>query len=325
MLLKIFSLIFVFMLNSIVGGSISLAAGFSVEAGIITANALSFIPTGVTGLRAGLLKEVWLVDLMEDFIPNTSWLSTLTNMDQFVNNNTINLAEAGMAPDVLVNNNIYPVPFSERDDTPYDIILDTYDTEGTVIRNAEQYELAYDKRQSVIQQHKSALLRKFSAKAAYNIAQDTAIEGATYKGNKVSMDLEYILTLKAWFDSINAPDDRVLIIPPDQFSNLAVDNLDKLLPVFQHRQDLFGFKMFVSNQLPQYDSGDGSKRPFGSLEVGAKSSIAFCPSEVMRALGTFDMFERLKDPEQKGDIINFQVRGIAMPKRKMGLATIIHS
>ena len=42
----------------------------------------------------------------------------------------------------------------------------------------------------------------------------------------------------------------------------------------------------------------------------------------MRALGTFDMFERLKDPEQKGDIINFQMRGIALPKRNKMIASI---
>jgi hypothetical protein len=34
------------------------------------------------------------------------------------------------------------------------------------------------------------------------------------------------------------------------------------------------------------------------------------------------MFERLDDPEQKGDIINFQMRGLALPKRDKAIGAI---
>ena len=42
----------------------------------------------------------------------------------------------------------------------------------------------------------------------------------------------------------------------------------------------------------------------------------------MRAQGTPDMFERLKDPEARGDVIGFQVRGLASSIRGRGMAAI---
>ena len=50
------------------------------------------------------------------------------NMDEYVNNNVINLAEAGVDPDVLINNTTYPVPIQERTDTPLTLALDYFDT-----------------------------------------------------------------------------------------------------------------------------------------------------------------------------------------------------
>lgn len=329
---KIFSLLFFILINTVVGASVSTAAGFSPESGVIVANLLSLIPTAKGVVMAKLTKEIWLSDIMEAFIPNRAFLSAASNMDQFVENDKINLAEAGVDPNVLINNNTYPVPFAERTDTPLEIVLDVYDTEGTVIRNAELIELAYDKRSSVTAGHKNALLNKFSQKAIHAYAPSAngeftpvrATTGAAANGFKM-ITFQDIIDLKASFDDLDAPEDRVLVLSPKHFSELAKQDLLLMKTILQSNDRLFGFKLFSFSKTPKYNKTTGEKVAFGAAAAPTTdtiASIAWCESEVMRALGTFDMFERLKDPEQKGDIINFQMRGIALPKRNKMIASI---
>lgn len=43
----------------------------------------------------------------------------------------------------------------------------------------------------------------------------------------------------------------------------------------------------------------------------------------MKADGTIDMFARIDDPEERGTIVGFQKRFIAMPIRNKGIGAII--
>lgn len=279
-----------------------------------------------------LNKQIWLADIMEDFYPDGSFLTAADNFDAWVENDTINLAEAGVEPEVLINNTTYPVAFAERSDTPHALVLDYYDTKGTVLRNAELVELSYDKRGSVTKQHKNALLKSFQIKAAhaYAPAGDTsttpviATTGAAANGFKV-ITFKDILSLKAEYDLMDAPLDRVLVLNPLHFNQLAAEDLNYLRGVMANGNELFGFKLFNFSKTPIYNKSTGAKVALGAAAAPTTdtiSSFAFVGSEVMRAQGTFDMFERLKDPEQKGDIINFQMRGLAMPKRNKYTAAI---
>lgn len=323
---RIISLIAILMFNAVVGASVSVAAGLNPLAGALVANVLSFIPTAQGVLSAKLTKEIWLADLMEAFIPDSSFLSAASSMDQFVENDTINLAEAGINPNVLINNSTYPVPFSDRTDTPLALVLDVYDTEGTVLRNADLVELAYDKRMSVIKGHRDALVNKFAQKAihAYAPVSDSeftpviATTGALSNGLKV-MTFQDLLTFKTRLDELDAPEQgRTLVLSPTHYNQLCQQDLTLMKVIMQGKGDLFGFNLFTYSKTPKFNKTTGVKVAFGAAAAPSTDTIAsvyFTGSEVMRAQGTFDMFERLKDPEQKGDIINFQMRGLALPKR----------
>ena len=86
-------------------------------------------------------------------------------MTPMVEYNKINLAEAGVAPDVLVDNKDYPVPTMSRTDTPLELTLHTFDTKNTVVRNVEEMETAYAKMESVVRQHRNTLQAKTAAYA----------------------------------------------------------------------------------------------------------------------------------------------------------------
>jgi len=205
--------------------TVSTVTGFHPLAvtGVITG--LSFVMPGVEGaLFVGINKEIWLPEIKEGFYPDDSFLKEARDMSAFVENDKINLAEAGVNPNVLINNTTYPIAVSQRTDVPIALELDTYDTENTLIRNIEKAELSYDKRQSIIFGHKQALRFKFAEKAAHAYAPAS---DATYTpvlsttGTGGAMTFDDILNLYKRFNDVDIPTQgRVLVLHPTHEAEL---------------------------------------------------------------------------------------------------------
>lgn len=69
-----------------------------------------------------------------------------------------------------------------------------------------------------------------------------------------------------------------------------------------------------------------AKKALGAAAVASTdcySSFFFIKDEVMKADGAVEMFLREKDPEQRGDIVGFQKRFIALPIRTKYLGVIV--
>ncbi len=295
-----------------------------------------FAPSAGAGVAyAGLNKEIWLPDLMEDFYGDDMFITEMRDMSAFVENNTINLAEAGVNPDVLVNNSVYPVPYSGRTDAPIAIQLDTFDTENTWIKNTEVIELAYDKRASVLYGHRQALRMTFLERAAHNVAPatdstftpklqttgannaDTGLKRLTYSD---------ILKLKKRFDNAEIPaEGRILVLSAQHQEDLELEDAARY-NLIMDKGVLRGFKLYflAEKRLPRYNKTTGVKVAYGaaSLATDSYASIAFHKDEVMRSQGDADMFLREKDPELRGDLVGFQMRGISLPIRGKGIASI---
>ena len=77
-------------------------------------------------------KQIWIAMLMEGFYPDRTFLTRSVDMTAMVEYNKINLAEAGVAPDVLIDNTEFPVPTASRTDVALELPLHTFDTKNTV-------------------------------------------------------------------------------------------------------------------------------------------------------------------------------------------------
>lgn len=285
---------------------------------------------------AGLNKEIWLPELMEDFYAEDTFLNEARDMSAFVENDKINLADAGVNPDVLINNTTYPIGISERSDVPLALELDLYDTKNTLLRNAEKAELSYDKRSSVLYGHRQALKMKFLQKAihAYCPDSDTAdtpvleTTGSANADGFKSLTFEDILTLEGKFDEAEIPSEgRILVLNAKHKAELRKADLKLYNSVFGSENSYGGFKIYslASKRMPVFNKSTGVKAVFGAAAApttDTNCSVAFQKDEVMRAQGTPDMFERLKDPESRGDVIGFQVRNLASTIRGKGMAAI---
>ena len=89
---------------------------------------------------AGLNKEIWLPGIEEQFIPDTSFVAEGRNLDAWTDNGFLNLQEAGVNPEVIENNEVWPIPIVRREDIPHKLEMKRFDTENTVHINAIEVE-----------------------------------------------------------------------------------------------------------------------------------------------------------------------------------------
>ena len=329
--------IYALLVNALSGLIIALLCGFNPLVGAIGANlfmlAFAVVKTFYTGRPimesgmafAGLFKEIWIGKLMENFYPDGSFLNQSEDMTAFVVNNTINLADAGVDPAVLVNNTAYPIAMAERTDNPLALPLEYLDTVNTVVRNATAIQLAYNMLESVVRQHRLALAKTCVKMAAwsYGPAANSAITPVITVGANI---IDSIVDCQAAYDAFDVPEDgRIIVLCPTH--KAALKKADKVLfkDVFGQNGsgELYGFKVFTTSVTPTYNGG--TKKAFGAAgAVGdVPSSLFYSKFEVMRADGEYDMFSRLKDPEARGDIIGFQKRFIALPIRNKAIGALI--
>ena len=270
----------------------------------------------------GLNTQVWVSQIQKNFYPDSSFLRETSDFSGLVEHDVINMAEAGIDPKVMINNTTYPVKMAERADTNHEIVLDEFSTENTVVREAEKVELSYDKVESVIFAHAIAPAENT------DFTPIIGTTGAEVDGFKC-LTVADILDLKTAFDEMDAPlDGRVLVLSPRHLRDLILADLEcfkDITDITNGQPRMFaGFKIYPFTKVPTY-SKTGAKNAYGAKAADGDrpASFAFCKSEVMRADGSFTMFDRLRDPEERGDIIGFSKRFVCLPIRNKGIGAIV--
>lgn len=286
---------------------------------------------------AKLQKEVWVNQLMEKFYPDSSFLKYVKDFSGLTENDAINLAEAGVDPVVMINNTTYPIKIVQRVDTPIRIELDKFETENTLVRRPEVIEYAYDQLESVLMGHRSILRTRTAEKAAHAYAPqedtpDTPVIATTgaIKGNRKLLTFEDIFNLKERFDNAGIPiENRYLVLHPSHVTDLLREDVKvfkDIMDVVNGEPKRFaGFGMLQFSKTATYDFATMKKKEFASQtgEDDVFSSLAFYGEEVMKADGEVYMYKREDDPEQRGTIVGFDKRFIALPIRNKGIGAIV--
>jgi hypothetical protein len=297
----------------------------------------SMTPQGV--LQAGLLKEVWLDVFMNNFYRTGEFLTRSIDMTAFVENNAINLAEAGVDPVIYINNTTYPIGVDDFAPNAVSIPLQWFDTKNTKVNNVLKKQYAFDAIKAITSQHQMALLEKITDKTAhaYSPASDATntpviVTSGTSNGSFLKFRIQDIQKLANLFDLKKFPKKgRVLVLHPnhvldiqDQDVNLfkAFLNLTSGQPL-----SLYGFDVYVYSGTATYNKSTGVKVAFGAAAAPSTdtvSSLAYCESEVMRAEGSVDMFylPKAMNTGNRADEIGFQKFHIAMPIRNKAIAAI---
>lgn len=280
---------------------------------------------------AGVNKEIWIDALKENFYSQYPWLDKVTSWDEWVEYNTINFTVIGSNPVILKNNVTWPIVAAQRTDTNATVVLDTYDSTTTRVRNVEEVETSINKLESVVKQHRKSLMQEIVTEGLWNYGPATAAAGAvavtganraavigSQSTVAATLTLADIASLQERWDALDLPqEDRYLVLNPYHRRDLMAQdttlfkeftNLKKgeALPVF-------GINLMTVANTPLYTKTTLAKKTYGAAADNTNdviASVAFIGSEVGRAMGDMMMFWRKMEtnPEQRSDEVGFQIR-----------------
>ena len=264
-------------------------------------------------------------------IEDCGWLNKIQAYDGSVaSNGTINFADLGAAPNVLLNNTNYPLSITGRTDTAVAITLDHFQTTVTSISQAELEALTYDKQSSVLQDHTDSIFEEKVARSLWRLApQSNAAATPVSNAAGAKLTAADLIALKEKFDKLKVPKaGRILVLCPKHVSDLLAEDVN-----FAQRYNntttgaitnQYGFEIYESPMTPYYTSA-GAKVAWGtsSTSTDKVASIAFYAGNCMRAQGKTEVF--IDEPTSDYQEWRYAVSDyfIAMPKKAQALAAIL--
>lgn len=290
---------------------------------------------------AGVDRELWTGVVAENYIADPGFLSTIADESAMVQNRVIHLAELGVTPQVLLNNNVYPIPTNVGNLNDLPITLESLSTTNTAIREDYLFTVEPDVIAAYTKTHVRQL-REFSGiRASYNIAPSAdatntpvILTTGDSDGNASSrkrITKNDILNLRKRFDLASVPEeDRILVLCPEHLNQILGFD-ENFADQYSNRRtgqvfNLWGFQTYMFAKTPLYTGGN--KKAFGTAPAPATecySSVAYSAAEVFKAMSDLKMHYRLaeNDPENRANIIGFGMYFITAPRRPQGLGAIV--
>lgn len=303
------------------------AMGLSAEETLVSA---------VTPIAAPLLNQTAEKEMIKQLRHDNSWLGELKSKNNWVANDVIKIPKRGMAPDVIINNNIYPIAKNQRADSHVILSLNKYETENTIVTDDELYALPYEKTSDVQMQHREELEDKTAQHGLHSIAPaaNTAttpvlVVTGVAVGGRPTLASKDLIALKEKFDKLNVPKQgRILVLCPEHVSDLL--NEDRTFYQQYHSakagaltMTFYGFKIHEANYTPMYLAGD--KTAWGAVNGTQVSSIAFHKNWAVKSTGTVKRYMRdaQTDPENRESVLGFRLWFIAVAIRDEGVGALI--
>ncbi len=275
---------------------------------------------------AGVLKEVWLDVLLTNFWRSSDFITRSVDLSSEVNNNVINLAEYGAAPNVLIDNNTYPITTVEFDPQALTLPLKKFETENTRVRGFKQKQYSFSAVNAIVQEHRNSLREKQTDVTAHAWAPSAdgtnkivipttgASDGGATPFKRFT--IEILIGMQNAFDTKKwSKEGRVCVLHPNHVADLAVQDIS-LFKAFMNIQNgvplnLYGWDIYVYSGTATYNKSTGAKKSFGAAAAPTTdtvSSLFYCQGEVMHATGTLDMFYKEKDinTENRAEELGFE-------------------
>lgn len=251
----------------------------------------------------GLQKEIWLTTIVEGLWADNTFASRSTDHSGFVNDKTVHVPNAGAAPNVEKNRTSLPASITTRTDIDLTYQMNEFTTDPIRIPHAEQVELSYDKRESVIRETRAKLfdavykdlLASWVGGAAPLTAGTTVKE--TVKAAKLKMDKDLVPV-----------EGRYMVLEPETYNDLLEELGDNAQVHFLSGADP------VRGTLGRWMGFDFYMRDID----GTKKGFAWWDKAVSRALGEVVFFDDERNPTYYSDIFSFLVRAGGSPLRRDG-------
>ncbi len=303
------------------------------------------------GLSLGIVPELWSSTLIEQLRPDNSFESLFTNDDMWVvGGDTVHKPKAGADPNVEVNRTTFPATISSKTDTDLKYSMSSFTSDPQVIRNIEQIQLVYNKRESMLRSHSEAIRQKFAKFLLWRILDvrlqtttnvytsvplptgnilDTT--GAANVRNKKSVTKTDIIHAVGLFNAKDVPSgDRYMLIPAEMYSDIQkIDDFmtaDKIgtanIPAGSIGQ-IYGVNVMMRSTAGVYNNAGVLQDYNHSFAPTDNHAIVmWSKSGVSRAKGSIKIFLEEDKPDWYGTVMSAEMLGGAMRDRDESVVVI---
>ena len=273
------------------------------------------LPKGI--LKDGLQTEVWIADIKEKPLPDTSFITQSQDYSAYVNKNTLHLAEAGVDPDVHLNyfsQNNTELPIQAIDDIPNEVLLQIWSTSQTKHNNLLDAELSYDKRASILNRHRASLAKNMAQRTAFAWSpQKTDAYNKVISLGATDSVVDGLFDQQAFFRDLDLDVSNMnVILTADHAARIRKEDKKLYKEISSEKGAVIAdFRVFFYSKTPYYTS-DGEKKPYGSTveQTDKKASIIWSSEEVFRCTGDVEIYPTLKHSGWQADLFSMGQRAL---------------
>lgn len=280
-----------------------------------------------------LQTEVWIQDIQEGLYYGNEFLYLAQDHSMYVENKTVHIPQAGGAPNVVKNRTTIHTDATQRTDTELTYDLDNYTTDPIVVKNVEDLQVSYAKRQSVLAQHIATLsdvvaretLQKWAVTGSTThvlrtTGADTGtLPNATATGKRLKLAKEDIARASARMDLDKVPaQERYAVVPAVMFYDLFTDSdLIKTRAMINADMlakgviaELFGFWFIKRGEVVTYTSASTPVlRATDAVPAvtDCAGAVLFSKFMTSQALGQILIYINEGDAHKYGDVFSAEV------------------
>lgn len=292
-------------------------------------------------------KQIWIADIEENLYENNEFLTKCVSHDEYVDNRTVTVPQAGSNPNVEKNRLIVPAPISKREDTDLSYLIDEYTTDPVILKDFEAIQISYNKRQSILRQHYDTitqragfeLLVKWAATNANAIFRTSGSNSATAlapgaTGQRKAVVGADLIKLAQKLDSDLVPsNNRVLIMSVGMYYQLFGDSDFKSSFIMGQPtlpngkiKNAYGFDIYVKPTIAVYDNAAALKA-YGAATATTDhlSCLAYHPSYVAKAMGDTTIYFEADKPAYYGSLFSAALimGGTKLRSTQVGVAQLV--
>lgn len=329
--------------------------------GLFAASFFVSYPQGIAAMA--VTKEIWTKDVIENLFKNNQFASEAFNADQYVlNGKVVHIPIAGSPSAVGKNVSSFPVTALKRTDTDAYYNLDTFYTTPRQIEKIEQYELAYDKRQSVLGEDQKQIIQVAMDSLLFNwaykvplgqsgaaVANTIATTGAAQTefligggtGGRLKFTKDVFATIVQKMNIDNIPQEKRIALLCATHHQQLIDSFDVVAQTNFYRAaditkgvigEYLGVKVMMRSSVLRMRKVSSIWTPVdeyadsfaGSTKTGDSNASLFYQGDcVERALGTVDIFDEPVRADYYGSVVSMILRMGGRQRRDKGVYVVV--
>lgn len=254
--------------------------------------------------------------------------------------NIVYIPTTDFAPEVLVNNNTYPLNAVEYADGTVQISLDKYTPVVVTLSDDQVMGASYDKIDTATRSTVTAIHEKKYAKAIHSIAPmshkaatPVLLTTGDVLGNRKRLRYEDLVSLKDALDKGSVPAaNRRLVLCTDHWNDLLIDRKNFGDQLVNYKEGtpapkIAGFDLYQYIENPYYTVSTKTKTAYGSVPTATErqASVAYWIQNIGKKTGITKQYfvPSAQNPRHQTNELGYRHYFVATRKQEKAVGSIV--